>query len=83
MWKYLKALALTFLDKVRWILGVTASQPPSPVYKPERKLLTAWEPNNVYYIDDDLGELLGDSPTDIVMQIAPELGTFCNTKKDQ
>ena len=61
MWD-LRALATTFLEKVRWILGRTRSQKPSPVYR-EKQTLIHWEPRNVYYIEDDLlGEMLQPFP---------------------
>lgn len=40
-------------------------------------------PTRVYYIDDDFSEFFSEDPTDIVMRIAPELGTLNSTKKDQ
>ena len=36
-----------------------------------------------YYIDDDLSEFFSEDHADIVMRIAPELGTLNSTKKGQ
>ena len=64
-------------------MGRTRSQKPSPAYREEQKLI-AWEPQSVYYIEDDaLGELLDDSRSDTEMLLVHELNLTDNTRKDQ
>ena len=95
MWD-LKALATTFLEKVRWILGRTRSPRPSQAYRekktqdpesprPSRK---EWEPLNTYYIEldanaDELADGSNSGPICTEMRLVAELDLTCSTKKDQ
>ena len=96
MWD-LKALATTFLEKVRWILGRTRSPRPSQAYRgkktqdpefPDARKLQAWEPLNTYYIEldpnaDELADGSNSGPICTEMRLVAELDLTCSTKKDQ
>ena len=64
-------------------MGRTRSQKPSPAYREGQRLIS-WEPQSVYYIEDDsLGEMLDDMRSDTEMLPVDEIDLTDNTRKDQ